>query len=125
MVTRLFPRVPLLLGLFITALLGQACGDAANHTIQIDFSEGSDVLAGAQVVIDGVVVGELQPGGAAASVSFKVTAGNHSLELRKEGYESQAFEIVGAAAEGTTSLTAKPATWFTDGQLKHALVLSR
>jgi hypothetical protein len=119
---RVLPVLPVLL---LLLALGQGCSDANAHTVEIDVSKAPQVLAGAQVLIDGEVVGVLPAEGSATLASFGVRAGEHTVELRKEGYESQPFQLSDAPAGDTSSLKADMATWLLDGQIKNALILSR
>jgi hypothetical protein len=103
--------------------LCQACSDAPSHTVEIDFSAAPEVMVGAQVLVDGRIVGRLQPDGSVNVAAFKVAAGDRTVELRKEGYESQVFEFTADSENGRTSLTATVATWLLDGEFKNALIL--
>jgi hypothetical protein len=111
--------------LLLLGSLAQACSEADAHTLQIDFSASPDVLVGAELFVDGNPAGELRPAGSTNVSTFKVASGDHSLELRKEGHESQAFQLVGTEAGGTSLLTARAVTWFMDGQIKNAVILDR
>jgi len=124
MASKLLRTLPSLLAIILILSVTHACSDAGSSTVQIDFSDDPEVLTGAQVFIDGEAAGELQPDGALSLSVFTVTAGDHTVELRKEGYEAQPFRVVGAAEGETLTLKAEAATWFTDGQLKNALTLS-
>lgn len=105
----------------------QACSDAPSlpHVLEIDFSAAPEVMVGAQVVIDGNVVGELQPEGSSSIAAFGVAEGSHMVELRKDGYEAQSLEVATEAGSGKISLKAAVATWLLDGEIKNALTLSR
>lgn len=117
------PRAILILVLL--GFLAQACSEADAFTLQIDFSASPDILVGAELFVDGNSVGELRPDGSTNVATFQLAAGDHSLEIRTEGHESQAFELVGAEPGGTSLLTARAVTWFVDGQLKNAVILDR
>jgi hypothetical protein len=58
------------------------------HIIQIDYRWGGSFLEGAQVEIDGVVVGTLQPYGRSNPVTgFEVESGDHVVRVLREGCE--------------------------------------
>lgn len=52
------------------------------YVVQVQFGIAPDVLTGAEVVIDGEVVGRLARTGGRTVTTFKVTEGDHAAELR-------------------------------------------
>ena len=120
-----FERLGFLLLPVLLTIPAVACSDAPSHTLRIDFSQGAEALAGAQLFVDGELAGELRPDGSVNATEFRVSTGDHTLELRKEGYQVQAFELLGAEAGGTSDLQARSAAWFIDGEMRNALVLER
>jgi hypothetical protein len=59
------------------------------YVVQIQFGIAPEVLAGAEVVIDGEVVGILQRHGDRTVSGFAVEEGDHTAELRLPGCESE------------------------------------
>ena len=71
---------------FILAWVWMAGG--TRHIIQIDFRWGGTFLEGAQVEIDGVVVGTLQRYGRSNyTTGFEVEPGQHVIRVLREGCE--------------------------------------
>ncbi len=63
-------------------------GQGPGYLIQIDYTWGGDLLDGAEVVIDGVVVGTLQrEGGSPRVTGFRVEPGDHEVLVRSEDCE--------------------------------------
>jgi hypothetical protein len=57
-------------------------GGAPGYVIQIDYAWTGDIMVGAEVVIDGVVVGKLEPVGGRPVRGFEVEKGTHEVSLR-------------------------------------------
>ena len=60
-------------------------GGAPGYVIQIDYQWTGDLVAGAEVVIDGQVVGKLEPVGTRPVIGYEVEAGTHVVDLRTDG----------------------------------------
>jgi hypothetical protein len=54
----------------------------ASYLIQVDYSWTGDMLEGAEVVIDGEVVGTLEPIGRQRVTGFRVERGEHVVSVR-------------------------------------------
>ena len=74
--------------------------------IQIEFGIAPELLEGAQVVVDGEVVGTLTRMGSRTVSGFKVGDGEHSVELRLEGYRSASVSVNPASQGGAALLQA-------------------
>ncbi|MBM4184331.1 MAG: PEGA domain-containing protein [Gemmatimonadetes bacterium] len=73
-------------GALVLAWVWMAGG--TTHIIQIDYRWGGSFLEGAEVEIDGLVVGTLQPYGRSNPVTgFEVEAGEHVVRVLREGCE--------------------------------------
>ena len=57
-------------------------GGAPGYVIQIDYAWAGDMAAGSDVVVDGVVVGKLEPVGGRPIRGFEVETGTHVVTLR-------------------------------------------
>lgn len=57
-------------------------GGAPGHVIQIDWAWAGDLAAGAEVVVDGAVVGRLEKVGGRPVTGFEVEPGTHEVTLR-------------------------------------------
>lgn len=66
----------------ILFILWVVWGGAPGHVIQIDYDWTGDVMVGADVVIDGVVVGTLEPVRGRPVRGFEVEKGTHVVTLR-------------------------------------------
>lgn len=67
------------------ALLGGAPG----YVVQIDWGWAGEMAAGSDVVVDGVVVGKLEPVGRRPVRGFEVEKGTHVVTLRGGPCESR------------------------------------
>lgn len=66
----------------ILFVLWVAMGGAPGYVIQIDWGWAGDLATGAEVVVDGVVVGTLEPAGRRPVRGFEVEKGTHEVTLR-------------------------------------------
>ena len=57
-------------------------GGAPGYVIQIDYAWAGDMAAGSDVLVDGVVVGKLEPVGRRPVRGFEVEKGTHVVTLR-------------------------------------------
>lgn len=73
----------------ILIVLWRSCVTNPAYVIQIEFGMAPEVLAGAEVVIDGEVVGMLKRHGSRTMSGFPVEEGDHTVELRLPGCESE------------------------------------
>ena len=77
------------LGLYL--LTGRSLGQP--EVIQLDFAMYADVLEGADVEIDGHVVGRLESVGQLPRSGFPVSAGKHVVRVLKTPYASDRVEV--------------------------------
>ena len=73
----------------ILVVLWRSCVAGPAYIVQIQFGMNPEVLAGAEVVIDGEVVGVLKRHGNRTVSGFPVEEGDHTAELRLPGCESE------------------------------------
>jgi len=66
----------------ILAVVWTLAGGGPGYVIQIDFAWTGDVMAGADVVVDDVVVGKLEPLRGRPVRGFEVEKGTHVVTLR-------------------------------------------
>jgi len=64
-------------------------GGGPKHVIQIDFAWTGDVMVGADVLVDGTVVGQLEPVGRRPVIGFVVEPGTHVVTLAGGGCETR------------------------------------
>lgn len=57
-------------------------GGAPGYVIQIDYAWAGDMAAGSEVLVDGVVVGKLEPMGGRPVRGFEVEKGSHVVTLK-------------------------------------------
>ncbi len=57
-------------------------GGAPGYVVHIDWGLAGDLATGAEVVVDGVVVGKLEPMGRRPVRGFEVEKGTHEVTLR-------------------------------------------
>lgn len=68
--------------LVILFVLWVALGGGPNYVVQIDYAWTGDLMVGADVLVDGVVVGKLEPVGGRPVRGFEVEKGTHEVTLR-------------------------------------------
>jgi len=73
----------------ILFVLWVLAGGAPGYVIQIDYGFTGDVMVGADVLVDGVVVGKLEPVGRRPVRGFEVEKGTHVLTLRGGSCETR------------------------------------
>jgi hypothetical protein len=86
---RLAWRVATVASVAILIILWRSCVAGPAYIVQIEFGMAPEVLAGAAVVIDGEVVGLLERHGNRTVSGFPVEEGDHTVELRLSGCESE------------------------------------
>ena len=68
-------------------------GGAPGYVIQIDYAWAGDMAAGSDVVVDGVVVGKLEPAGRRPVRGFEVEKGTHVVTLKGGPCEARADTV--------------------------------
>lgn len=63
-------------------VLWVALGGAPGYVVQIDWGWTGDLATGSEVLVDGVVVGKLEPMGRRPVRGFEVEKGTHEVTLR-------------------------------------------
>ena len=74
------------------------------YVIQIDYQWTSDLVVGADVLIDGEVVGTLEPVGNRPVIGFPVEAGPHTVDLVTPNCETRAENVTVGPARLTVLL---------------------
>jgi hypothetical protein len=64
-------------------------GGAPGYVIQIDYGWAGDMAAGSDVLVDGVVVGKLEPVGRRPVRGFEVEKGTHVVTLKGGACETR------------------------------------
>ena len=82
-------RVSAVATVAIFIILWRSCVGGPAYVVQVQFGIAPEVLAGAEVVIDGAVVGVLEQHGNRFVSGFRVEEGDHTAELRLPGCESE------------------------------------
>lgn len=75
-----------------------------SHVIQVQFGMAPEVLEGAEVLIDGRVAGAIERRGARTVNGFRVEPGEHTVEVRRDGYGSLPATVDTRPAGGTALL---------------------
>ena len=78
----------------------------AQLRLLIEVGIAPELLEGAEVVVDGGVVGALTRMGVRTLSGFKVGDGDHSVEVRLEGYASRSMTVNPASQGGSALLLA-------------------
>jgi hypothetical protein len=117
-------RLGVLVGAILLMLFWRFCGGAPGHLVQVDFSIDPELFFGAEVVIDGEVVGSLQPSGARNLTGFRVEEGEHTVEIRLDGYLTEPTRFV-AGFGGAGRFTADLEPRALEGTPRNVLVLRR
>jgi hypothetical protein len=117
-------RLGVLVGAILLILLWRFCGGAPSHLVQVDFSIDPELFSGAEVVIDGKVVGSLQPYGTRNLTGFHVEEGEHTVEIRLDGHLSEPTRFV-AGFGGGGRLIADLESRALEGAPRTVLVLRR
>jgi hypothetical protein len=68
----------------IVAALWWAYSGGPSYVLQVDYAFTGDLVEGAEVVVDDVVVGTLGESGRRRVVGFKLEAGDHTVAIRSE-----------------------------------------
>jgi len=113
----------LLAGIILLSML-RFCAGAPTHVVRVDFSIDPGIFTGAEVFIDGKAVGFLRPTGSRNLTGFRVEEGEHTLEIRREGYRSEATRFT-AGFGGPGALFADLESRNPDGEPFTTLVLRR
>jgi len=90
----------------IVAWVGYSALGLGNHHVRIEFGIAPEILVGATVVIDGEVAGTITRPRAPTVNGFPVKPGEHTVELRLEGYGSQSITVDTRTEGGTARLMA-------------------
>ena len=95
-----------------------------SQVIQVNFSMDPQFFAGVEVIIDGEVAGVLRPMGTRNVTGFEVSDGEHTIELRNEGYLSESTRFT-AGFGGGGPLMADIESRSEGGEIQNILVLRR
>lgn len=68
----------------IVVALWWAYSGGPSYVLQIDYAFTGDLVEGADVVVDNVVVGTLEGTGRRRVVGFRLEAGEHTVDIRSE-----------------------------------------
>jgi hypothetical protein len=93
----------------IFVILWRSCVVDPAYIVQVHFGIAPDVLAGAEVVIDGAAVGVLQYHSNRPVSGFRVEEGDHTAELRLPGCQSEQARFT--SGFGGTHVTLR---WYPD-----------
>jgi hypothetical protein len=96
------------LGLLV--ILWRSCLGGPEYVVQVRFDMDPEFLAGAEVVIDGMMAGYLERRGPNAVNGFKVREGEHTLVIRKAGCESESASFTSGFGGARAVLMASPRT---------------
>lgn len=102
-------RVAAVAAVVIVVILWRSCAGGPAYTVQIYFGRDPEILAGAEVVIDGEVVGVLERHGNRTVSGFAVDEGDHTAELRLPGCESEPARFTSGFGGATVTLV-----WYPD-----------
>jgi len=103
-------RIAAVVTVVILVILWRGCLGGPEYIVQIQFGLDPDALVGAEVVIDGAVVGVLERRDSRTVNGFPVEEGDHTAELRLPGCESERTRFTSGFGGGRASLVASPQT---------------
>jgi len=86
-------RAAWLVAVVLVILLWRGCMGGPQYVIQVRFDMDPEFLIGAEVVIDGQVAGTLQRVGSRTITGFRVEEGDHTVEVRLDGCNSDTARI--------------------------------
>lgn len=102
-------RVAAVAAVVIVVILWRSCLGGPAYTVQIYFGRDAELLVGAEVVIDGEVVGVLERHGNRTVSGFAVDEGDHTAELRLPGCDSEQARFTSGFGGATVTLV-----WYPD-----------
>ena len=108
-------RVAAVATVAILVILWRSCVAGPAYIVQIQFGMAPKVLAGADVVIDGEVVGILEQHGNRTVSGFRVEEGDHTAELRLPGCESERARFTSGFGGASVTLV-----WYPDIRVQGA-----
>jgi hypothetical protein len=101
-------RAAWLVAVVLVFVMARSCLGGPRYVIQIQFGIDPEFLAGAQVVIDDVVVGHIERRGARTVNGFRVEEGEHTVAVRKEGCNWEPAHVTTGFGGTTVVLMATP-----------------
>ena len=101
-------RAAWLVAVIIVILLARACMGGPQYVIQVQFGMDPEFLIGAEVIIDGEVAGTLERMGGRTVTGFRVEEGEHTVEVRREGCDSDQANVTTGFGGTTVVLMAVP-----------------
>ena len=102
-------RVAAVAAVAILVILWKSCVGGPAYVVQVYFGMAPEVLAGAEVVIDGEVVGALERHGGRTLSGFPVGEGDHTAGLRLPGCESELARFTSGFGGSSVTLV-----WYPD-----------
>jgi hypothetical protein len=87
-------------------LMWRACLPSSDEIFQIEFGMAPEIFVGAEVVVDGAVLGVIERRGSRTVNGFRVPEGDHEVELRVEGFQSRSVRITSGFGGGRPFLIA-------------------
>ena len=106
-------RAAWMVAVMILIVIGRSCL-GPTHFVQIEFGMDPEYLAGAEVLIDGEVVGTLERRGSRTVNGFGVEEGDHTVEVRTEDCEGEPVRITSGVGGTTVRLMAVPEDSYRD-----------
>jgi len=108
----------------LVMLLWRLAAGKPEQVVQIEFGMDPETFTGAEVLVDGQVVGTLERLRSRTLNGFRVEEGRHEIALRKEGFAAEAIVVdVGAFGAGPPRLLAVVEDRWTGGEVQPVLVL--
>jgi hypothetical protein len=102
-------RVAAVVAVAVVVILWRSCAAGPEYVVLIQFGMDPEVLSGAEVVIDGEVVGLLEPQGNRTVSGFALEEGDHTAELRLPGCDSEQARFTSGFGGATVTLV-----WYPD-----------
>lgn len=100
-------RAAWLVAVVLMLIMWRACL-GPRFVIQVHFGMDPEFFTGAEVFIDGELVGTLQPLGRRTLSGFEVEPGDHAVEVRREGCASRPAQVTAGATGSRVVLMAVP-----------------
>lgn len=101
-------RAAWLVAVAVVVVLWRAAGGGSTYVVQIEFGMAPDFLTGAEVVVDGNVVGTLERYRRRTLNGFEVSEGDHTVEVRKDGCPGEPTRVTAGFGGTVVRLMAEP-----------------
>jgi len=118
-------RIALVVTALLLVVVWKVAMGASRSVVIIEFGQAPELLEGAEVLVDGEVVGTLRRMGARTQTGFELVDGRHTVEVRREGWGSEPLEVTGGFGGERVLLLAEPGERYGTDGAERVIVLMR